>query len=43
MAAGSGALVTYLGLDAPLNLGLIAGALVGITVGVMSKRFLHAS
>ena len=43
MAAGSGALVTYLGLDAPLNLGLIAGALVGITVGVVSKRFLHAS
>jgi predicted branched-subunit amino acid permease len=42
MAAVSGALVSYLGLDAPLNLGLIAGALVGITVGVLSKRLSHA-
>jgi predicted branched-subunit amino acid permease len=42
-AAISGALVSYVGLEAPLNLGLIAGALVGITVGVVTQRITHAS
>jgi predicted branched-subunit amino acid permease len=39
VAAATGAIVSFTGLDLPYNLGLILGGVIGILVGVVFKRF----
>ena len=42
VAALTGATVSYIGLEAPLNLGLIAGAVAGISAGLITRRLSRA-